>query len=82
MCLEDAGREAEDGVEVGGFEEVLADGFAGSAFKEHVVGDDDGGAAGGFQHAADVLNEVELFVGGGGPEVLAVVGEVVGFFFA
>jgi hypothetical protein len=81
LRVEDAGGEAKDGGSVV-FEEVLADGFAGSTFKEHVVGDNDGGAAGGFQHAADVLKEVELFVGSGGPEVLAVVREVSRFLLS
>ncbi len=52
LGVEDAGGEAEDGVVVRGFEEVLTDGFSGSAFKEHVAGDHDGGAAGGFEHGA------------------------------
>ena len=32
-----------------------------------------GGPAGGFQDGVDVLNEIELLVGAGGPEILPVV---------
>ncbi len=37
--------------------------------------------SGGFEDGADVLEEVELFVGGGRKEVLAVIGEVFFFLF-
>jgi len=45
--------------------------FARAAFEENVVGDDDGRFAVHFENVPDVLNEVELFVAGGGPEIFA-----------
>src|SRR5690606_16254723 len=80
--VENAGGQTQDGVHIGGFEQLFADAFAGSAFEEHVIGQDYGGQAGGFEHAPDVLHKVELLVAGGGPEILAVVGEVFFFLFA
>lgn len=77
LGVEDAGGQPEDGVKLGGFEELLADDLPCPAFEGHVVRQDYGGAAGGLEHRADVLEEVELLVGGGGPEILAVVSEVV-----
>ena len=52
------------------------------ALKQYVVGHYDGGFAGGLEQGANVLHKVELLVRGGGPKVLAVVGEVVGFLLA
>ncbi len=80
--VENAGGQAQNGVEIGGLQQLLADGFACATFKQYVVGEDDGGLAGGFEQGANVLNEVELLVGGGGEKVLTVVGEVFFFFFA
>ena len=59
-------------------QKVLADGFSGSALEEDVVGDDDRGSAIDPQQGLDVLDEVELFVLGAGPEVLPF---VAGAFF-
>src|ERR1017187_5582645 len=39
--------------------------------EQHIVGQNDGGAAVDLEQAADVLEEVELFVAGGRPEVVA-----------
>jgi len=44
------------------FWNALAQGFAGAAFKEDVVGHNDGGTAVLLQDGEDVLEEVELFV--------------------
>ena len=71
LGVEDAGGQAQEGVDVAFLEEFAADGFARAAFEEDVVGDDDGGAPVDFEQGADVLDEVELFVAGGGPEVVA-----------
>ena len=82
LLVEDTGGQAEDGVQGGVLQQPLSDGFAGPAFKENVVGDDDGGFAGGFEHSVDVLHKVELLVGGGGPKILAVIGKVFALLFA
>ena len=66
----------------GGLEQILPHGLARAALKQHVVGHYDGSAARGFQHGADVLDEIELLVRRGGPGVLAVIGEVVRLFLA
>jgi hypothetical protein len=51
-------------------QQALADGFSGAAFEQHVVGQDDGGAAVDPEQGADVLEEIELLVAGGGPEIV------------
>ena len=71
LGVEEAGGKAEERVDVAALEEFAANGFAGSAFEEDVIRDDDGGSAIHLQKADDVLDEVELFVAGGGPEVVA-----------
>lgn len=58
---------------------AFCESFAGTTFEVHVVGQHHGRLAGGFEHAADVLHEVEMVVAGAGPKVLTVVG--VGFPF-
>ena len=73
LGVEDAGGQAQQGVDVAALEEFAADGFTGSAFEEHVVGEDDSGGAADREFADDVLEEVELLVRGGGPEVVALV---------
>ena len=73
LGVEDAGGQAQEGVDVAALEQFAADGFAGSAFEEDVVGEDDGGGAADLEFADDVLEEVELFVRGGGPELVALV---------
>ena len=82
LRVEHAGRQAQDGVQVGVVQQLLADRLTGTAFKQHVVGNDDGSAASGLEHGANMLHEIELFVRGRRPEVLAVVGEVVFLLFA
>src|ERR1019366_1411195 len=66
LGVEDAGGQAEQGMDIAIVEEALADGFAGAALKQDVVGQDDGGASVDLEQAADVLEEVELLVAGGG----------------
>lgn len=44
-------------------------------FEKNVVGQHHLRLAGGFEHAADVLLEVEMVVAGAGPNVLTVEGE-------
>ena len=55
-------RQTEQCVNIGLLEQLSADGLAGAAFKENVVGNDDRGAAVLLQDGKDVLEEVELFV--------------------
>ena len=76
LSIEDARRQSQDGVEICGLHESLADGLAGATFEKDVVGQDHGGLAGGFEKRADVLEKVELLVRSRRPEVLAVVDEV------
>src|SRR6266852_3299115 len=54
------------------FEQGPANGFAGTAFKEHVVRHYDGRAAMLLQDGEDMLEEVELLVARAGPEIVAV----------
>ncbi len=57
-------------------EEATPDRLARAALEEHVVRDDDGAPAVHGEQGLHVLEEVELLVLGGGPEVLALVGHV------
>ena len=82
LCVKNAGRQAQDRMKFGGLEQVLPDGLTRATLKQHVIGHHDGGAARGLEHGADVLNEIELLVGGRRPEVLPVIGQVVRLFLA
>lgn len=74
--VEDAGGQAENGVQVGGLQEPAADDLACSALEEDIVRHHHSGVAVGLEDGVDVLEEVELLVGAGGPEVLAVVDQL------
>jgi hypothetical protein len=67
----DAGREPEESVDLALPEEPSSDRLTGASFEEDVVRDDDGAAAAHVEEGEDMLDEVELLVLGGGPEVLA-----------
>ena len=60
-------------MEVAGLQQFLPDSLPGSALKEHIVRHHHRRLSGGFQKGVDVLEEVELLVGAGGPEILPVV---------
>lgn len=62
LGVEDAGWQPQNGVQIGGVEQLAADRFARAALEQHVVRHDDGGAAGCSQHRADVLHEIQLLV--------------------
>lgn len=66
---------------VAGLQEFTADGLARATLEEDAIGYDDGGAATLSEQGNDVLHEVELFVAGAGPEVLAN-GNIGGTFLA
>lgn len=72
LGVEEAGGEAEDGMDIGLLEQVAADGFAGAALEEHIVRQHDGRAAVLLEDGEDVLDEVELLVARARPEVVAV----------
>ncbi len=61
-----------------------ADRLAGPAFEEHIIRHDHCRAAVDLQQGGDVLDKVELLVAGGGPEIVALVGQGIplGFAFA
>ena len=56
-------------------EQLEADHLTRPTFEEHVVGYDHGGTAVDLEQRLYVLHEIELLVGGGGPEVVALVGD-------
>jgi hypothetical protein len=62
LGVEDARRQAQQRVHVALVQQLAADGLAGPALEEHVVGHDDGGAAVDLEQRLDVLHEVELLV--------------------
>ena len=80
--VEDTGRQAQDRMQVGGFEQLLTHCFTGAALKENIIGDDDSRFSVRLQQRVDMLNEVELFVGAGRPEVLTVIYQLVLFLLA
>ena len=82
LGIEHAGRQTQYRVQVGVFQELLANGLARAAFEQHVVRNDHGGASGGLPHRANVLHEIELLVRGARPEVLTVVGQFVLLLFS
>ena len=51
--VENAGGQAENGMQIGGFQKLSADGLPRAAFKKHVVRHHHGGPAGGFQNGVD-----------------------------
>ena len=71
LRVEDAGRLTQLRVNVGLFEELASHSLAGTAFEEDVVRYNDRGAAVLLQDGEDVLKEVELFVAGARPEIVA-----------
>ena len=62
LSVEDAGRQTQKRVDVALLEQVAANGFSRSPFKQDVIGDDDRTAAIDLQQRFDVLQEVQLFV--------------------
>ena len=73
LRIEDARRQAQDGVQVALLHEVAADGLTVAVGEQDVVGQDDGGArfAVCLEAAVDVLKEVELLVARRVGEVVA-----------
>ena len=71
LRVEDAGGQTQQGVNVGLLEQFASDGFAGAAFEENIVGDNDRSATVLLQNGEDVLKEVELLVAGARPEIVA-----------
>ena len=69
LGVEDAGRQSQQRVYVGLFEELAPQGLASAAFEEDVVRHDDRGAAVLLQDGEDVLEEVELFVARARPKI-------------
>ena len=69
LGVEDAGGQAQDGVQVALVHQVGADLPAGVALEQHVVRHHHSGAAAGLEGAVDVLQKAELLVAGGEGEV-------------
>lgn len=80
--VKDSGRQTEDRVQVAGSKELFADNLACAALKQHVVRHNHSGLARGFQNRVDMLDEIELFVAAGRPEILTVIYEVFFLLFA
>lgn len=64
LRVKNAGRQAQDGVQVAFVHQVAADLRADVAFKQHIVRHHHGGAPAGGQSAVDMLQKAELFVAG------------------
>ena len=72
LRVEDAGGQAQQRVHVRLLEQFAPDGFARAAFEQHVVRQHDRRAAVLLEDREDVLEEIELLVAGGRPEIVAV----------
>ena len=73
LGVEDAGGQAQQGVNVAVAQEPPPDGLTRPGLEQHVVGHHHRGAATHPEQAHHVLDEVELLVAGGGPEALPLV---------
>src|SRR5690606_14653845 len=71
LGVEDAGGQAQDGVQVALVHQVAAYVGADAGFEQYVVWQDHGGAATGFEVAVNVLQKGQLFVAGLVGEVVA-----------
>ena len=63
-------------MQIGCFQQLFSHNLASSALKQHIVRYNYRRFAGSFQNRVDVLHKVQLFVGTGCPEILAVINEV------
>ena len=61
--IEYARGQPQNGVKIRGFQQLFADGFTGSAFKQHIVWHNHRRFARRVQNGVDMLDEVQLFVG-------------------
>lgn len=71
LAVEDAGGQAQDGVQVEFVQQAAAQRLAGSALEQHIVGQHHGGRSARLQHGNDVLKEVQLLVSRLDDEVVA-----------
>lgn len=71
--VKNSGRQAQNCMQIDCLKQPLAHSFAGAAFKQNVIGDDDRRLSGRFEQGFDVLDKIELLVAGRRPEVLAVI---------
>lgn len=60
-------------MQVGGLQQLLADDLTCAALEKHIIRYYNSRSASGFQNGIDVLDEIQLLVGAGGPEVLTVI---------
>ena len=72
LCVEDAGGQAQQGMDVGLLEQFAADRLPRSTLEQHIVGKNHRSAAVLLQDREDVLEEVELLVARRRPEIIAV----------
>src|SRR5205807_2943910 len=70
LRVEHARRQTKKGVDVALVEQLAPNGLPRAALEEDVVRDDDGRLPLDLEQGLDVLHEVELLVGGRGPEVV------------
>ena len=79
LCIENAGWQTKQRVNVALLQQILSDGFSGPALEQNVIRDDDRTAAIDLQHRLDILQEVQLLVLGRDSKSLTLVGRVIGF---
>jgi len=71
LSIEDAGRQAQERMNVAFVQERAADDLPCPALEEDIIGHDNRGFTRHVQDILDMLDEVELLVTDGGPEILA-----------
>ena len=76
MRIEDTGRQTQDRMKIRSLQELFTDRFSGTAFKKYIIRDYYGSGSIIFQERADMLYKIELFIGGGSPEILPVIGKL------
>src|SRR5271166_2437296 len=69
LGVKDAGRQAQQGVNICLLQSLTSDGLSGTAFKKDIVRDNNGGPSMLLEDREDVLEEVKLFVTRRGPEI-------------
>lgn len=82
LLVKDTCRQTKNRMQIGSLQQLLADDLTGAALKQNVVRDHNGGLAGCGKDGIDMLNKVELFVGTGRLEILAVVDQILFLLFA
>jgi len=81
LCIKNTGWQTQDGMQFGCFHKLFTDCFPCSTFKKDIIWEHHCCLTSDFEQAADMLEEVELFIAGGCPKILTVVAEILLLLF-